>query len=194
MKHTSGLLISLILVLFIACAPGCQGPVPAPSPQPTGPVTPSPGDSAMPAPTVSPGGKPGAPAKKDRKPANTAFLKHYKPSAEKFTVAMTAYELPLDFAAVSNLQKIQAKYLGTPGSRELLAKNGFVVLGGGPVDDICTPYTALLAEEIPLYVTADTPLHLFNIQFDETLKDIEERVFYKDIMERRAGRLPVQDT
>jgi hypothetical protein len=31
-------------------------------------------------------------------------------------------------------------------------------------------------------VTADTLLHLYHVQFDETLKDIEEREFYKDIV------------
>ncbi|MCK4795690.1 MAG: DUF3160 domain-containing protein, partial [Desulfobacteraceae bacterium] len=33
-----------------------------------------------------------------------------------------------------------------------------------------------------LFVTSDTLLHLYHIQFDETLKDIEEREFYDDIL------------
>ncbi|MBI1916662.1 MAG: DUF3160 domain-containing protein [Planctomycetes bacterium] len=32
-----------------------------------------------------------------------------------------------------------------------------------------------------MFITADTLLHLYHVQFDETLKDIEEREFYKDI-------------
>jgi hypothetical protein len=174
--------ILFIALLFLASAPGCQGQVTTPSPQPTGAIAPSPVESAVPSPTAS-GEKPTTPAKRHAKPANSAFLKHYKPPVEKFTVAMPGYKLPLSLSAVSNLNKIQAKYLGSPGAKALLAQNGFVVVNGGPVDDICSPYTALLSEEIPIYVTADTPLHLFNIQFDETLKDIEERVFYKDIQD-----------
>ena len=40
---------------------------------------------------------------------------------------------------------------------------------------------------IPIFVTADTLLHLYHVQFDETLKDIEQRDFYDDIVAIDAG-------
>jgi len=111
-----------------------------------------------------------------------AFLKYYHPPEEDFIVEMEGYLLPLDFAQISNLQKVEGLYLKKPEERALLEQNGFVIVDGGTVDDITAPYEQILDQEIPIYVTADTPLHLFHIQFDETLREIEERVFYPDIL------------
>jgi len=110
------------------------------------------------------------------------FLKHYKPEEEDFIIEMPHYSLPLDLTLVSNLYDVEGKYLSKPEYLHLLLKNGFVVVDGSAVDDIAAPYKRILNEEIPIYVTADTPLHLFHIQFDETLKEIEESVFYPDIL------------
>ena len=35
---------------------------------------------------------------------------------------------------------------------------------------------------MPIFVTSDTLLHLYHIQFDETLREIEEREFYPDMV------------
>jgi hypothetical protein len=40
-------------------------------------------------------------------------------------------------------------------------------------DDIVRPYEHLDSMGVPLIVTADTLLHLYHIQFDETLKEVE---------------------
>jgi len=117
------------------------------------------------------------------KDLSEAFLKYYKPVPEDFTIEMPGYSLPLDLTFVSNLREVESRYLNKPEYLHLLLKNGFVVVGGGKVDDIATPYKWIIDQEIPIYVTADTPLHLFHIQFDETLKEIEESVFYPDILE-----------
>ncbi len=111
-----------------------------------------------------------------------AFLKYYKPMLEDFTIQMTGYPLPLDFTEVSNLRDVESRYLRKFEHKTLLQENGFVVVDAGAVDDISAPYRQILEEGIPIYVTADTPLHLFHIQFDETLKEIEENVFYPDIL------------
>jgi hypothetical protein len=109
------------------------------------------------------------------------FLKHYQPIEEDFKVDMPSYSLPVDVTRAMNFGEVK-QYLSEPGHLELIKKNGFVVVNGGAVDDITAPYEQLRKEEIPIYVTADTPLHLFHIQFDETLKEIEESVFYADIV------------
>lgn len=110
------------------------------------------------------------------------FLKHYKPIAEDFIIDMPEYALPLDFTKVTNFSDIADRYLTKPQYKFLLKKNGFVVVDAGRVDDIAAPYKRLREQDIPIYVTADTPLHLFHIQFDETLREIEESVFYSDIV------------
>ncbi|MBN2542074.1 DUF3160 domain-containing protein [bacterium] len=111
-----------------------------------------------------------------------AFLKYYKPFSEDFTIDMPKYDLPVDMTRVSNLEKIQGRFLSNTEYIEALKQNGFVVIDGGRIDDITAPYTSLRNQDIPIYITADTPLHLFHIQFDETLKDIEEHYFYPDIV------------
>lgn len=110
------------------------------------------------------------------------FLKHYQPAKEDFVINMPAYSLPLNFAKVSNFSDVANRYLQKGEHKSLLRKNGFVVVDGGRIDDITAVYEWLREQEIPIYVTADTPLHLFHIQFDETLKEIEESVFYADIV------------
>ncbi len=111
-----------------------------------------------------------------------AFLKYYEPVSEDFEVEMLEYQLPLNPRRVTNFRDVESEYLKTPLDRELLLQNGFVVVDGGTVDDIATPYERLKEQGIPIYVTVDTPLHLFHIQFDETLKEIEEGFFYRDIV------------
>jgi hypothetical protein len=121
-----------------------------------------------------------------------AFLKHYEPVEEDFIIQMEKCSLPLDLRLVTNLSDVESRFLGRSELKELLRRNGFVVVDGGAVDDITAPYKQLLEQEIPIYVTADTPLHLFHIQFDETLKEIEENVFYPDILE--ATRLLLESS
>jgi hypothetical protein len=95
---------------------------------------------------------------------------------------MPEYSLPLDLDKITNLSSVRDKYLNKEEQRELLRKNGFVVVKKGETDEITTFYKKLLKENIPIYVTADTPLHLFHILFDETLKETEEENFYPDII------------
>ena len=111
-----------------------------------------------------------------------AFLKHYKPVAEDFKIQMPAYDLPLDKAKVTNFDSVAGPYLKDPKDLERLMKNGFAVVRGGQIEDITAPYAWFRQQNLPMYVTADTLLHLFHVQFDETLKDIEEAVFYPDIV------------
>lgn len=110
------------------------------------------------------------------------FLKHYKPVEEDFVIDMPGYALPLDLTKITNFSDVAFRYLNKPEYKSLLKKKGFVVVDRGAVDDITAPYKLLREQDIPIYVTADTPLHLFHIQFDETLKEIEEDVFYPDIL------------
>jgi hypothetical protein len=117
------------------------------------------------------------------------FLTHYQPVAEDFKIDMPSYALPLDFTRVSNYDQVAEHYLGSSDARAMLKKNGFVVIDAGMVDDITQTYTRIRDKDVPIYVTADTPLHLFHIQFDETLKDIEERVFYTDMVEMTRAML-----
>ncbi len=113
---------------------------------------------------------------------SSAFLKYYVPIKEDFEIDMPAYSLPLNLDKITNFSSVSKKYLKKSEQKDLLKKNGFVVISKGVTDDITSFYKNLIEENIPIYVTADTPLHLFHILFDETLKEIEEENFYPDIL------------
>ncbi len=133
--------------------------------------------------------------------SDSLFLKYYQPATGDYNLDMPGYSLPLDLSKISNMKDLEGLFSsgGGPGGRvrlkedspdagkkswkDLIRDNGFAMVDGGPVDDITEPYDLFLKEGVPIYVTADTPLHLFHIQFDETLREIEEEVFYQDMAE-----------
>ena len=92
------------------------------------------------------------------------------------------YNLPLDLDTTENYQGIN--YLLTNNNQiSLLEKNGFVVVDWSDEDDIIQPYKDLKDRDIPIFVTSDTLLHLYHVQFDEILKGIEEREFFDKILD-----------
>lgn len=121
------------------------------------------------------------------------FLNYYTPIKDDILISMGQYVLPLQADAVTNYMDIVGTYLTTDAQRHLLNQNGFVVVNGGRIDDITQPYKWFREQDVPIYITADTPLHLFHIQFDETLREIEERVFYNDIVLITRAMLEVSE-
>ncbi|MHC4527473.1 MAG: DUF3160 domain-containing protein [Planctomycetota bacterium] len=103
------------------------------------------------------------------------------------------YSLPLDLNGVGNYAAMD-EALGLEPIAELLEDNGFGVMEHNfPPDvnryDIVEVYDYLNDLNVPVFVTSDTLLHLYHIQFDETLKDVEEREFYGDIRDLTAALL-----
>ena len=75
---------------------------------------------------------------------------------------------------------------------ELIRQNGFAFWQTTiPIwsDNIISYYKHLIRSDIPVFVTTDTLLHLYHLQFDETLRDIEEREFIPDINNLTAALL-----
>ncbi len=114
------------------------------------------------------------------------FAKHYQPVPVKVRPRVPAYKLPLDPAKVANFKEA-AGALGLSADEPSLVENGFAVLPGKGNEDVVQPYKDLKQRGVPVFVTADTLLHLYHVQFDETLKDIEEREFYKDVVALAQG-------
>jgi len=123
-----------------------------------------------------------------------AETKAGKPALGKYYVAFNnpiepnapGYTLPLNLADVENYAAMDFTF-DLNSVAPLLEQNGFAIIEydfqmpdyNG--DDIVKPYEYLDRMGVPLFVTADTLLHLYHIQFDETLKEVEEREFYADI-------------
>lgn len=109
-------------------------------------------------------------------------------SLEALDVELKApsYELPLEKDEISNYEAFSGKILLNGSDLEVLESNGFAVIKNPynpKEEDITSMYSILKEEEIPVFITTDSLLHLYHIQFDETLRQIEENEFYDTIWE-----------
>ncbi len=132
----------------------------------------------------------------DSSPAGFAGL--YEPPSVTVTPAVPPYSLPLDPATLSNWTTLKSQTLfDVTRIQGLLAKNGFGVVPAASGEDVVQAYKNLKSRGIPVLVTADSLLHIYHVQFDETLREVEEREFYPSLLELTrtlAGRMSVQST
>jgi len=113
-----------------------------------------------------------------------SFASYYFPELLEGSPGVPQYQLPLKTSDISNYQSFSSKIRLSDAALELLERNGFVVIDNpfDPEEEYITqPYEDLKEEEIPVFITSDSLLHLYHIQFDETLRQVEEREFYEDI-------------
>ena len=109
------------------------------------------------------------------------MVKYYSLQPLDFKVCVSQYNLPLQTDQISNYDSFTEKITIDPDAQYLLEQNGFVVINNSYnqyEDDITRPYKRLENNEVPIFITTDSLLHLYHIQFDETLRQIEEREFY----------------
>jgi hypothetical protein len=94
------------------------------------------------------------------------------------------YNLPLNKDEIENYEDFTSKLKLSKKAISLLEKNGFAVFDSDVFrkeDNITKPYSYLQDNDIPIFITSDSLLHLYHIQFDETLRKIEEDKFYEMI-------------
>lgn len=109
-------------------------------------------------------------------------------------VALKQYELPLTQDQIANADNaLVASLLKDDAARELLLKNGFVVLGGARGDNVAGLLDQVNKSSTPVVVTPDCVLHVFHICFDETLKDLEEQIFHWDMFDVCQRLLEISD-
>jgi len=115
-----------------------------------------------------------------------SFIEHYSLNALNVTLQTSQYNLPLQTDEICNFNEFSTEISLSEDALRVLEKNGFVVIRNpfNPhKEDITEPYNTLKEREIPVFITSDSLLHLYHIQFDETLRQIEEREFYDTIWE-----------
>jgi hypothetical protein len=158
--------LTVVFVCLSVCAGGCLVPAspvqPGPSPKPI-----TPGQLADP---------------------KLAMASAYQPTPVSFTPGSPAYSLPLNLTQVSNAEQIKNQFNLNSNQNALLQGNGFVVIPWHG-NDIVQPYLALKDMQVPIFVTSDTLLHLYHIQFNETLSRIEEEEFYKQLIDMTQAML-----
>ena len=114
--------------------------------------------------------------------AGTSYIAgNYTLEALDVELKVPSYELPLQSNEISNYGDFSEKISLDDSALKMLESNGFVVIEnpyGSAEEDITRMYSTLKDQEIPVFITTDSLLHLYHIQFDETLRLIEEREFY----------------
>ena len=106
----------------------------------------------------------------------------YQPEFLSLSPNAPVYSLPLKLDKVTNLGDVDGVFQLTTGQKQLLEQNGFVVIPWHG-DDIVSPYKDLKEDGIPIFVTSDTLLHLYHIQFNEILKRLEEEEFFDQLID-----------
>ena len=106
---------------------------------------------------------------------------NYQAEGFSVTLASPAYSLPLSLQEITNQDDIDSIFRLDANQKELLERNGFVVIPWHG-DDMVEPYETMKQREVPIFVTSDTLLHLYHIQFNEILKRIEEEEFFDQLI------------
>jgi len=117
----------------------------------------------------------------------SSFSKYYSKENLQFEANVSSYSLPLEASKIANYDNFTQKIPLTNESRDLLYKNGFVVIENGVTKNqfkaklVNETYRSLKVADVPIFITTDSLLHLYHIQFDETLKRVEEEEFYDEL-------------
>ncbi len=112
------------------------------------------------------------------------FASNYILEGKQIELRTSQYTLPLSTSEISNFSNFESKIELSQDAKALLQQNGFVVVNEPFYEKqeyITQPYNTLKEKEVPVFITSDSLLHLYHIQFDETLRQIEEREFYDKI-------------
>jgi len=113
---------------------------------------------------------------------NSSFSKSYSKENLQFEAKVSPYSLPLEASEIANYDSFTQEVPLTNEGRDLLYKNGFVVIENlFDAELINETYRDLKVADVPIFITSDSLLHLYHIQFDETLKRVEEKEFYDDL-------------
>lgn len=116
--------------------------------------------------------------------AKARFSKNYNLEALDAGLKVPQYTLPLNTSEAENFSAFTSKISLDKAATDFISKNGFVVIENPfnlREEDVTEPYKTIKGRDLPVFITTDSLLHLYHIQFDETLRQIEEQVFYNDI-------------
>jgi hypothetical protein len=99
-------------------------------------------------------------------PTEPNFAAYYEPWESEIEPNAISYELPLDLSTLANYDRVN-QLLGIDAVKDLVIENGFAIIEhefgeeDPDRDDIVSPYTYLRDRNLPMFVTADTLLHVY---------------------------------
>ncbi|AKB55235.1 dTDP-glucose 4,6-dehydratase [Methanosarcina sp. A14] len=112
---------------------------------------------------------------------NSSLAENYRLDALDIELKSPQYELPLQESDITNYGKFSHKFLTDETALEKLKENGFVVISNpydSKEDDITAMYNSLENEGQLIFITSDTLLHLYHVQFDDSMSQLEQNKLY----------------
>jgi hypothetical protein len=114
-----------------------------------------------------------------KKEATNQITSAYEKESLTIQAQVPPYNLPLDKKEISNFDDFTQKINLDEQALKLLSMNGFVVIDNlYQQDDMAEQYNQLKSIDVPIFITSASLLHMYHIQFSETLRKIEEDKFY----------------
>jgi hypothetical protein len=89
--------------------------------------------------------------------------------------------LPLTLNAIPNAALVTNALALGQSAQQAIQSNGFVVVADGQEMDVVNAYSHLADLNVPNFITSDSVLHLYHVQFDETLSAVETNEFFRDL-------------
>lgn len=123
----------------------------------------------------------GSPAESTDGLRDIKLANYYEPSAVECQAENPGPPLPIDLEEIVGGPEFADKLGLDENARAALERNGFVVVPGGTNTDFLEVYRGLRRMGIPPFVTSDTLLHFYHVQFDEILMHIETNKFLPDL-------------
>ena len=108
------------------------------------------------------------------------FGRHYIAIKVDVEPDIPPYDLPLAGDAIGNFDYVKERLKPGEDVERLILQNGFAAMSWRG-DDFVKAYETIRTRELPVFVTSDSILHLYHIQFDEILKNVEQKEFFPDL-------------
>ena len=115
------------------------------------------------------------------KAGNLSLAGNYRLEAHDMELKAPQYKLPLKESDISNYEKISQSFLTDDTAQEKLKENGFVVISNPynpKEEDITAMYNKLKDDRQLIFITSDTLLHLYHVQFDDSMSQVEQNELY----------------
>ncbi|MDM7920078.1 MAG: DUF3160 domain-containing protein [Methanosarcina sp.] len=112
---------------------------------------------------------------------NSSLAGNYRLEALDIELKTPQYELPLEESDISNYGEVSQRFLTDEAALEKLKENGFVVISNpynSKEEDITAMYNSLEREGQLIFITSDTLLHLYHVQFDDSMSQIEQNELF----------------
>ncbi|MDZ7815855.1 MAG: DUF3160 domain-containing protein [Planctomycetota bacterium] len=95
--------------------------------------------------------------------------------------SIKGYTLPLKADQLRPFEN-DLTFVRSSSSDIALQSYGFMVSEGYRSDNLSHYYKGLRDNKVPMFVTTDTVQHMYHVLFDKSLADLEEKVFYDDLL------------